>query len=83
MKKEVFAYLKDRGFKDFNIKKSGSFIKVQLWDIVTFEQVEILRNGLNDICGKVDDPKYSWLDVCEFRCGNVRFTQIRPGVPMA
>ena len=69
----VFAYLTDRGFENFTIKKRGDFIDVCLWDDVTFERVEELKIGLNEICGKLSDPKFSWIERLNFHCGNVRF----------
>jgi hypothetical protein len=72
-KLSIAQYLSEKGYTDFTINKSGSFIKVQLWDIITFEEVDKIRDGLNAICGTLTDPKFNWLNVCEFHAGNVRF----------
>jgi predicted ATP-dependent Lon-type protease len=74
-KLSISQCLTEKGFKDFTIKKSGSFIHVSLWDIVTFEEVDKIRAELNEICGTLKDPKFNWLNVCEFHCGNVRFAK--------
>lgn len=74
-KLSVYQYLTENGYKDYTIKKSGCFIEVALWDIVTFEEVEKIKKSLNKICGKLNDEKFNWLDVCHLHCGNVRFVK--------
>lgn len=71
----ISQYLEKSGYADYKIQKSGEFFKVALWDIVTFEQVEKIRTGLQEICGKVSDPKFSWLERLDLHCGNVRFAK--------
>jgi hypothetical protein len=72
-KLSISDYLTEHGYKDFKISKSGDFFNVALWDIVTFEEVEKTRTGLQEICGKIPDPKFSFLERVQLHCGNVRF----------
>jgi hypothetical protein len=74
-KLSIAQYLEDSGYNEFKIQKSGSFFNVSLWDIVTFDEVEKLRTELQEICGKIPDPKFSWLERLNFHCGNVRFSK--------
>ena len=73
MKNQVKQYLETSGFKDFKIQKSGEFLKISVWDAVTFERAEKIKGELNALCGTLKDPKYSWLNVCDIHFGNVRF----------
>jgi hypothetical protein len=71
----ISQYLEKSGYKDFKIQKSGEFFKVQLWDIITFQNVEKIKTDLQKICGKISDPKFSWLERLDLHCGNVRFSK--------
>lgn len=71
----ISQYLEESGYTNYKIQKSGEFFKVALWDIVTFEQAGKIKTELQEICGKIPDPKFSWLERLDLHCGNVRFAK--------
>jgi hypothetical protein len=74
-KLSISYYLNGKGYTDFKISKSGDFFNIALWDVVTFDEVEKIRTGLQEICGKIPDPKFSFLERAQLHCGNVRFSK--------
>lgn len=74
IKAQVIQYLNKKGYKDFTVKRSGDFIHVSLWDIITFKEYGKIEADLENIVGTLSG-RFSWMNALKFRAGNVRFVK--------
>ena len=77
-KKDAIRYLYDRGFSftDYTISKKGSFIHITIKTPISIKLSEQITRELNVIIGKVEDPKFNFLNALDIHFSNVRFNEV-------